>query len=177
MKVGIIGSGGREHSICVALVKSKKIKEIYCFPGNAGTSQLAKNIDIDLNNFDKIKKFVSSKKILSKIEFEKKISEGFRYEVSKNKLKHDIEQISYLLKKKLISKKFKKALRSYKIVYNALPKNSNPTDIFTLTKDFTNKLGPTFNNLIYYQPPDILEKKLISDNKKVFVKNSKKKYK
>ena len=113
---------------------------------------------------NKIKKFVSSKKILSKIEFEKKISEGFRYEVSKNKLKHDIEQISYLLKKKLISKKFKKALRSYKIVYNALPKNSNPTDIFTLTKDFTNKLGPTFNNLIYYQPPDILEKKLISDN-------------
>ena len=51
---------------------------------------------------NKIKKFVSSKKILSKIEFEKKISEGFRYEVSKNKLKHDIEQISYLLKKKLI---------------------------------------------------------------------------
>ena len=110
---------------------------------------------------NKIKNFINSKKILNKQEFLKKINEGMRYDVSKNKLKHDIEQINYLLKKKLISKKFKKALKSYKIVYNALPKNSNPTDIFTLTKDFTNKLGPTFNNLIYYQPPDILEKKLV----------------
>ena len=125
---------------------------------------------------NKIKKFVGSKKILSKIEFKKRVIQGFRYEVSKNKLKHDIEQISYLLKKKLISKKFKKALRNYKIVYNALPKNSNPTDIFTLTKEFTNKLGPTFNNLIYYQPPDVLEKKLINDNKKIIIKNSKKKF-
>ena len=45
MKVGIIGSGGREHAICFALNKSKKIKKIYCFPGNAGTSQIAKNIE------------------------------------------------------------------------------------------------------------------------------------
>ena len=37
MKVGIIGSGGREHAICESLKKSKKIKEIFCFPGNAGT--------------------------------------------------------------------------------------------------------------------------------------------
>ena len=125
---------------------------------------------------NKIKKFVGSKKILSKIEFKKRIIQGFRYEVSKNKLKHEIEQNIYLLKKKLISKKFKKALRNYKIVYNALPKNSNPTDIFTLTKEFTNKLGPTFNNLIYYQPPDVLEKKLINDNKKIIIKNSKKKF-
>ena len=55
MKVGIIGSGGREHAICDALTKSKKIKQIYCFPGNAGTAQLAKNIEIDTNDFDKIK--------------------------------------------------------------------------------------------------------------------------
>ena len=38
MKVGIIGSGGREHAICHALKKSDKVKEIYCFPGNAGTA-------------------------------------------------------------------------------------------------------------------------------------------
>ena len=38
MKVGIIGSGGREHAICQALSKSKKVDKIYCFPGNAGTS-------------------------------------------------------------------------------------------------------------------------------------------
>ena len=37
MKVGIIGSGGREHSICHALKRSKRVDELYCFPGNAGT--------------------------------------------------------------------------------------------------------------------------------------------
>ena len=63
MKVGIIGSGGREHAICDALAKSKKINQIYCFPGNAGTAQLAKNIDIDLSDFDKIKNFVKEKNI------------------------------------------------------------------------------------------------------------------
>ena len=51
MKVGIIGSGGREHAICHSLKKSKKIREIYCFPGNAGTSKIAKNIDINVNDF------------------------------------------------------------------------------------------------------------------------------
>ena len=48
MKVGIIGSGGREHAICDTLKKSSKVKEIYCFPGNAGTATIAKNIIIDL---------------------------------------------------------------------------------------------------------------------------------
>ena len=33
MKVGIIGSGGREHAICHFLSQSKKINKIYCFPG------------------------------------------------------------------------------------------------------------------------------------------------
>ena len=49
MKVGIIGSGGREHSICQSIKKSSKIEKIYCFPGNAGTSELAENIDIDIS--------------------------------------------------------------------------------------------------------------------------------
>ena len=47
MKVGIIGSGGREHALCHALKKSNKIDEIFCFPGNAGTSNIANNIDLD----------------------------------------------------------------------------------------------------------------------------------
>ena len=51
MKVGIIGSGGREHAICHSIKKSPKIEKVYCFPGNAGTSELAENIDIDISNF------------------------------------------------------------------------------------------------------------------------------
>ena len=63
MKVGIIGSGGREHAICESLRKSNKIDEIFCFPGNAGTANMAKNVNIDLENFDKIKDFVLNNKI------------------------------------------------------------------------------------------------------------------
>ena len=63
MKVGIIGSGGREHSLCEALSKSKKISKIYCFPGNAGTQKIAKNIDINVDDFEILKNFIVSEKI------------------------------------------------------------------------------------------------------------------
>ena len=55
MIIGIIGSGGREHSICLKINESKKTKKIYCFPGNAGTEEIAENIDIDPNDFEKLK--------------------------------------------------------------------------------------------------------------------------
>ena len=63
MKVGIIGSGGREHAICQSIKKSSKIKKIYCFPGNAGTSEIAENVEIDLSDFNKIKEFSIFNKI------------------------------------------------------------------------------------------------------------------
>ena len=47
MIVGIIGSGGREHAICETLIKSSKVKELFCFPGNAGTAKIAENVDLD----------------------------------------------------------------------------------------------------------------------------------
>ena len=49
MKIGIIGSGGREHAICHTIKKSNKIEKIFCFPGNAGTESIAENVKIDLN--------------------------------------------------------------------------------------------------------------------------------
>ena len=63
MKIGIIGSGGREHSICDNLKNSKKIDKIFCFPGNAGTENIAENITLDLNNFENIKDIILKKKI------------------------------------------------------------------------------------------------------------------
>jgi phosphoribosylamine--glycine ligase len=63
MKVGVIGNGGREHALCASLKNSDKIKQIYCFPGNAGTGSIAKNINIDLNNFEKLKDFIIQNKI------------------------------------------------------------------------------------------------------------------
>ncbi len=58
MKVGIIGSGGREHAICQNIKNSSKIDKIFCFPGNAGTKEIAENINLDLNNFEIIKNFI-----------------------------------------------------------------------------------------------------------------------
>ena len=63
MKVGIIGSGGREHAICLSVKKSPKVDKIYCFPGNAGTAAIAENIEIDLSDFNKIKEFSIKHKI------------------------------------------------------------------------------------------------------------------
>ncbi len=63
MKVGIIGSGGREHSICRSLKNSTKISKIFCFPGNAGTAEISENINLDLNNFEIIKDFILDQNI------------------------------------------------------------------------------------------------------------------
>ena len=42
--------------------KSDKIKEIYCFPGNAGTAKIAQNISLDLKDFNDLKEFIFLKK-------------------------------------------------------------------------------------------------------------------
>ena len=63
MNVGIIGSGGREHAICYMLNKSKKVSKIFCFPGNAGTSLIAQNVNLDPDNFSELEKYCIEKKI------------------------------------------------------------------------------------------------------------------
>ena len=63
MKVGVIGSGGREHAICLSLKNSSKIEKIYCFPGNAGTSDIAENVILNLDDFENIKNFILDKQI------------------------------------------------------------------------------------------------------------------
>ena len=88
MKVGIIGSGGREHSICLALSKSSKVDQIYCFPGNAGTSQIANNIDINLEKFDVLKNFINLNKIdLIVVGPEKPLVDGIVDYLEKSKIK------------------------------------------------------------------------------------------
>jgi phosphoribosylamine--glycine ligase len=63
MNILILGSGGREHALCHFMAKSKKLKKLYCIPGNAGTKDLASNVNIDLNNFHKIKQFIINNKV------------------------------------------------------------------------------------------------------------------
>ena len=64
MNLGIIGNGGREHSLCFKLLKSSKVNKIFCIPGNAGTSHIAKNVDINIDDFKSIKNFGFSKIII-----------------------------------------------------------------------------------------------------------------
>ena len=55
MNVLIIGSGGREHAIAWKISKSSMIKKLIVCPGNAGTELIAQNIELDINDFNKIK--------------------------------------------------------------------------------------------------------------------------
>jgi phosphoribosylamine--glycine ligase len=63
MRIAIIGSGGREHAIAASISKSSLINEIFCIPGNAGTSKIATNVEIDINQFDKLYKYIKDKSI------------------------------------------------------------------------------------------------------------------
>ena len=88
MKVGIIGSGGREHTICEILKKSTKIDKIFCFPGNAGTVSIAENVNINLDNFEDLKNFILKNKIdLVVIGPEKPLVDGIVDYLEKFKIK------------------------------------------------------------------------------------------
>jgi phosphoribosylamine--glycine ligase len=55
MNILIIGSGAREHAFCWKLAQSKKTEKVYVVPGNAGTSELAINLDFDVSKFKDLK--------------------------------------------------------------------------------------------------------------------------
>ena len=63
MKILIIGSGGREHAIAWKLSNESNVKEIYCAPGNAGISDVAKCLNINETDTDSLVKFAKENKI------------------------------------------------------------------------------------------------------------------
>ena len=88
MKVGIIGSGGREHALCEALKKSSKISKIYCIPGNAGTNFIAENIDLNISDFERIRNFIIKNKIeIVIVGPEKPLVDGIGDFLKKNNIK------------------------------------------------------------------------------------------
>jgi len=88
MNIGLIGSGGREHAICKKIYESKLVNKIFCFPGNAGTSKIAINVDIDILNFNKILNSIKVHKIdLVVVGPEEPLVKGLVNFLNKNKIK------------------------------------------------------------------------------------------
>ena len=63
MRVLVIGSGGREHALTWAIAKDKRVKALYCAPGNAGTTSIATNVNIQASDLDGLLKFAIDNKI------------------------------------------------------------------------------------------------------------------
>ena len=58
MKILLLGSGGREHALAWKIAQSKQVEKLYIAPGNAGTGNCGENVNIGVNNFEELKKFV-----------------------------------------------------------------------------------------------------------------------
>lgn len=63
LNVMILGSGGREHALAWKLSQSKFLGKLYVAPGNAGTSNVAENLNIDPEDFEIVAKTVLENKI------------------------------------------------------------------------------------------------------------------
>lgn len=63
MKILLLGSGGREHALGWKIAQSKRVTQLFIAPGNAGTSEVGTNVDIQVNDFDAIKDFICTQQI------------------------------------------------------------------------------------------------------------------
>ncbi|MED5475942.1 MAG: phosphoribosylamine--glycine ligase [Candidatus Neomarinimicrobiota bacterium] len=63
MKVLVLGSGGREHALVWKVMQSKKVKKIFCAPGNGGIEQIVDVPKINVNDNNDVLAFVKKNKI------------------------------------------------------------------------------------------------------------------
>jgi phosphoribosylamine--glycine ligase len=63
MKILVIGSGGREHSLIWKLAQSPRVSKLYCAPGNAGISKLAESVAISAEDIKGLVRFAAKEKI------------------------------------------------------------------------------------------------------------------
>ena len=88
MRVLVVGSGGREHAICYKLSQENKVEKIYCAPGNAGISKIARCIDIKDDDIKKLLGFAKENEIdLTIVGPEVPLVEGIVDEFEKENLK------------------------------------------------------------------------------------------
>jgi phosphoribosylamine---glycine ligase len=63
MTILLLGSGGREHALAWKMLQSSKCTSLFVAPGNAGTATIAKNVDLNPNDFEAVKTFVLQEKV------------------------------------------------------------------------------------------------------------------
>lgn len=63
MNILLLGSGGREHAFAWKITQSSQCSQLFVAPGNAGTQQIAKNVAINPNDFEAVKKLVLQENI------------------------------------------------------------------------------------------------------------------
>ena len=63
MNILILGSGGREHTFAYKIAQSNRCNQLFVAPGNAGTSAIATNVPISVNDFEAIKNCVLENQI------------------------------------------------------------------------------------------------------------------
>ncbi|MFC1621352.1 phosphoribosylamine--glycine ligase [Candidatus Omnitrophota bacterium] len=63
MKVLVVGSGGREHTLVWKIAQSKKVDKIFCAPGNGGIKETAELVDIKADDINGLLKFAKENKI------------------------------------------------------------------------------------------------------------------
>lgn len=63
MNLLLLGSGGREHALAWKISQSSLLNNLFIAPGNAGTTNCGKNIQLDILNFNQIKEFVIDNKV------------------------------------------------------------------------------------------------------------------
>tara|TARA_B100001559_G_scaffold230564_1_gene194087 strand:- start:2272 stop:3546 length:1275 start_codon:yes stop_codon:yes gene_type:complete len=127
MNIALIGSGGRENALCRKLIESQKINKIYCIPGNAGTTKLAINVNIDFLNFKLLLKTLKFYKIkLVIVGPEEPLVKGIVDFLEKNKIKvfgpnkfaSQLEGSKSFMK--LICKKYRIPTANFKICKNEM---------------------------------------------------------
>ncbi|MHC4248833.1 MAG: phosphoribosylamine--glycine ligase [Planctomycetota bacterium] len=63
MKILVVGGGGREHAFVWSFARSERVEKVYCAPGNAGTAEIAENLDIQVDDLDGLARFARRERI------------------------------------------------------------------------------------------------------------------
>ena len=125
MNIALIGSGGREDTLCRKLKESKQVKNIFCIPGNAGTAKTAINLNVDFLNFKLLLKTLKFYKIkLVVVGPEEPLVKGIVNFLEQNKIKvfgpnkfaSQLEGSKAFMK--LICKRYKIPTANFKICKN-----------------------------------------------------------